>query len=401
MKKEIIRLHKFFANRGMKKYAKMVEDMSFGDERRLLNNVPNDIIAFIIAFLEVCEDSMGYLKTLHSDLNDLEENSDDLENSSDDEEMGLEEDLGVDKTPKKLKDRIPKELMDKREESATERKKIIMDAEKSRKTNKETVDLFDIDKNTLITEDIQMVHEFMLKENPRAMFWYDDFRKYMLHNVFGGNDNTMLAKTFYRILAATSAQRNPRINFNLTQEIMEKVPEDFNPERFFVDKHPQPSLVMKDEDNFLNTIGLVPSHKVGILNALMGMEITGPKVSRFSLNLQGDLEPVTMDVHMFDFLFSNKDDMVFDEKIGRMKKRKKTKLSERRRMSGEDIFQSMAHKISLSPAQLQAAIWMFRTTFEKGVYKSYDYMTEIDERIPKLKEQISVLEAYLKVRGLI
>ena len=78
----------------------------------------------------------------------------------------------------------------------------------------------------------------------------------------------------------------------------------------------------------------------------MGLEITGPKVSRFSLNLQGDLEPVTMDVHMFDFLFSNKDDMIFDKNIGRMKKVKKTNLSERRRMSGEKIFQDMAHKIS-------------------------------------------------------
>lgn len=400
MKKEIIRLHKFFASRRMKKYAKMIEDMSFGEEKRLLDNVPDDIIAFTIAFLEVCEDSLGYLKTLHSDLSDSEESSGDLESSADDEEISLEEGLSVDKTPKSLKDKIPKELADKREESASERKKIILDAEKARKTNTETVDLFDITKNTLITEDIEMVHDFMLQENPRAMFWYDDFRKYMLHNVFGGDDDTMLAKTFYRILAATSVQRNPKINFDLTQKIMENVPEDFDPGRFFVGEKPQSSLVKKDEGNFLNSIGLVPAHKTGILHALMGIEIAGPKVSRFSLNLQGDLQPVTMDVHMFDFLFSNKDDMIFDERIGRMKKVKKTNLSERRRMSGEDIFQSMAHKISLSPAQLQASIWMFRTTFEKGVYSSYDYMTEISERVPKLKEQLSVLETYLKVRGL-
>ena len=83
----------------------------------------------------------------------------------------------------------------------------------------------------------------------------------MLHNVFGGDDNTMLAKTFYRILAATSVQRNPKINFDLTQKIMENVPEDFDPERFFVGGKPQGSLVGQDENNFLNPIGLVPSHK--------------------------------------------------------------------------------------------------------------------------------------------
>ena len=131
----------------------------------------------------------------------------------------------------------------------------------------------------------------------------------------------------------------------------------------------------------------------------MGMEIAGPKVSRFSLNLQGDLNPVTMDVHMFDFLFSNHEDMIFDESIGRNKKLNKTKLSEKRRAVGEDIFQKMSHKISLSPAQLQAAIWMFRTTFEVGHYDSYDYMTKIEERVSDIKSQLRVLEIYLKKEG--
>ena len=43
---------------------------------------------------------------------------------------------------------------------------------------------------------------------------------------------------------------------------------------------------------------------------------------------------------------------------------------------------------------------MFRTTFEKDIYESYDYMHKIEERVSDLKEQLKILEVYLKRRGL-
>ena len=201
MNSKLNNLYNYLLKRKMTKYARMVERMSGDDNTSLLDNVPDDVIAFMIAFLEVCKDSLGHLKTLHSDLNDLENSSDDkdFDEDKESEEDDLSEEINL------------KDLMDKRKDSATERKRIMMDAEKNRKSVKDTIDLFDLENNSLLTEDISMVHQFMLKERPRAAYWYDDFRKYMLDNIFDGNDSSMLAKTFYRILAATSVQRNPKL----------------------------------------------------------------------------------------------------------------------------------------------------------------------------------------------
>ena len=65
MNSKLNNLYNYLLKRKMTKYARMVERMSGDGNTSLLDNVPDDVIAFMIAFLEVCKDSLGHLKTLH------------------------------------------------------------------------------------------------------------------------------------------------------------------------------------------------------------------------------------------------------------------------------------------------------------------------------------------------
>ena len=373
MKNKINLLIKFLNNNNFKKYAKDLENIIEYSEVYDLEDVPIDVFAFTLAYLEICDDSLGYLKTLYEDLNEIE-------NMAEDDEFSSE------------KEKDLEDIEKAREESTLARRKIIDDnpGKRTEKLLKE----FDLRKK-ILRKDIFLVHDFMEKHNPNAKLWYDNFRKYMRDNIFDGNDDTLLAKTFYRILAATSVQKNPITNFDLTQSILEEVPKDFDVDEYYKGKTMIKDRVTKDKSNFLSKIrGLMPAHKTGIIAALKGFEIEGPKVSRFSMNLQGNFQEVTMDVHMFDFLFQTRDDYIMSK--GRRTKINKTNISEGRRRVGEKLFQRSAQKISLEPAQLQAAIWMFRTEVEVGFFTSYDYMHHIEDRRISLRKQIKNLEQYLE-----
>ena len=347
----------------------------------LLSLVPDDVLIFTIAFLDVCKDSLGYIETLYNDMN--------LNvNNSDDQEMFDGED-------KEVKDMLD-EALKQRELSSTKRKDFVM-KNKGRRSDSVMKDLDLLMSELDLTKDIDLVHKYMERTNPEAKNWYVNFRRYMKENILGEEDG-LLSKTFYRILATTSAQRNPEFNFDLTQSTLDRIPKDFDPEYFEDERGRISSDKIKEEKGlFLHDIkGLMINHKVGIITALKGIEIPGPKVSRFSMNLQGVDAEVTMDVHMFDFLFRNEKDYRIDR--GKKVKLQSTSLSEIRRKIGEKIFREKAKNLSLGASQLQAAIWMFRCEVELGSYSSYDYMTNIEDRKNSLSSQISNLKSYLDNR---
>ena len=152
----------------------------------------------------------------------------------------------------------------------------------------------------------------MIKDNLKFRHWYRDSRiaieqRYHSH-----------ADLFCDLLAATSPRKHVISNFRLAHRILEEV------------------VTTGTYDH----TGMMPVHIGNVDRAIAGEPLSGNKVSRFAMNLKGDLKPVTLDVWMLRYL-----------------REARPSLTDKQYLEYEHKCQRNARVYGLEPAEYQAVAW--------------------------------------------
>lgn len=170
---------------------------------------------------------------------------------------------------------------------------------------------------------IDKFYQAGIKRLPNAAGWYDEtlanVQNIMEVNDESGEDSDQLAFLFIDLLAATSPQTNIVRNTFLTTQIFS-----------FITDGIMCKIPMKFE-----------AHLNNVCRALLGLPLSGQKVSVFRANLLGDENAVTVDVWMTR-VFNRSSDAPSAEEYKDI----------------SNATRKVAKKYGISPAQMQAALWV-------------------------------------------